>query len=190
VGEYSGALELLPLIAEHPERPRTIGIAGYPEGHPLISDEALDEALRDKSRLADYLTTQMCFDPEALRAWVTRQREIGLSLPVLAGMPGKVARRQLLKMSARIGVGPSVRYLRKQRGLRTLLSRRGTADKLYDSLAPMLDERELGLAGFQYFTFNQLIETWEWHQDKFTSGKPSQTPSARRGYARGWETTA
>ena len=41
LGEYASAAELLPIVAEHPQRPRTIGIAGYPEGHPLISDEEL-----------------------------------------------------------------------------------------------------------------------------------------------------
>src|SRR5204863_7664338 len=108
-----------------------------------------------------------------------------------AGIPGRVARRQLLKISARIGVGPSLRFLRKQQGLRSLLSRKAAADGLYDSLAPMLDEPELRLAGFQYFTFNQLIETWEWHQSKLAAGgKASQASWNRRGYARGRETTA
>ena len=96
------AAELLPLIAEHAQRPRAIGIAGYPESHPLISNDALEAALRDKSRYADYVTMQMCFDPDAVRGWIERQREQELALPVVIGMPGKAKRRQLLKMSARI----------------------------------------------------------------------------------------
>jgi methylenetetrahydrofolate reductase (NADPH) len=166
LGEYSSAGELLPLIAEHRQRPSTIGIAGYPEDHPFISDEALEQALREKSRLADYVTTQMCFDPDALRDWVVRHRELGIDLPVVIGMPGKVKRKRLLTMSTQIGVGPSVRFLRKQRGLLSLLSRRSTADRLYEAFAPMLDEPDLNLAGFNYYTFNQLLETWEWHQKK------------------------
>jgi methylenetetrahydrofolate reductase (NADPH) len=154
VGEYAWAGDLLPLIAEHARRPRRIGIAGYPEGHPLISDERLEEVLREKSRLADYVVTQMCFDPDAVRSWLERHP----GLEVYVGMPGKVAGRQLLKMSARIGVGPSVRYLRKQRGLRRLLSRRSTPDRLYEALAP------LDVAGFQFFAFNELVETWDWWQ--------------------------
>jgi methylenetetrahydrofolate reductase (NADPH) len=72
----------------------------------------------------------------------------------------------MLKMSARIGVGPSIDFLRKQKGLRSLLSRRSTADRLYDGLAPLLDDPDLAVAGFQYFTFNELVQTWEWHQNK------------------------
>src|SRR5262245_58147383 len=44
-GPYSSAGDLLPLIHEHPHRPKTLGIAGYPEGHPLIDSDALDAAL-------------------------------------------------------------------------------------------------------------------------------------------------
>lgn len=174
LGEYSSAVELLPLVAEHSDRPRTIGIAAYPEDHPFISDEDLEEALREKSPFADYVTTQMCFDPDALRGWVTRHREQGMTLPVVIGMPGKVKRTRLLSMSTQIGVGPSVRFLRKQKGLWSLISRRSTADRLYDAFAPMLDEPELDFAGFNYYTFNQLLETWEWHQKKLdASGKSS-----------------
>ena len=166
VGEYSSALDLLPLVVDHPQRPGLIGVAGYPEGHPLISAEELGRVLRDKSRLADYAVTQMCFDPDALRTWIVSEREQGMELPIVIGMPGKVARRKLLTMSARIGVGPSLDFLRKQKGLRRLLSRRSTADRLYDEIAPLLDDPELALAGLQYFTFNELLQTWEWHQKR------------------------
>jgi methylenetetrahydrofolate reductase (NADPH) len=175
VGEYSSAVEVLPLVAEHPERPELIGVAGYPEGHPLISDDELEQALRAKSRLADYVVTQMCFDAETLRAWIERERGQGMDLPVVIGMPGKVTRRKLLRMSARIGVGPSLDFLRKQKGLRALLSRRSTADRLFDGVAPLLDDPLLAVAGFQYFTFNELCQTWQWHQKKALIGVPTMT---------------
>ena len=163
LGEFASAVELLPLVAEHPQRPRTIGVAGYPEGHPLISDEQLARALVQKSAHADYVATQMCFDAQILLGWIADQRRRVLALPVVIGMPGKVARRRLLEMSVRIGVGPSLVFVRKQRGLRSLLSRRPAADRLYKSLAPSLDDPECNVAGFHYFTFNQLVETWEWY---------------------------
>ena len=74
LGDYSSAVDLLPVIAEHPLRPATVGIAGYPEGHPRITDDELEDALREKSGLADYVVTQMCFDPDALRRWVDAAR--------------------------------------------------------------------------------------------------------------------
>jgi methylenetetrahydrofolate reductase (NADH) len=168
VGSYASAGELLEVVAEHPQRPPTIGIAGYPEGHPLIDPATLDQALLDKSRLADYVTTQLCFDPDALRHWVSGQRERRMTLPVLIGMPGKVTAARLLEMSARIGVGPSMAFVRKQRGLRSLLGlfRRSAPDRLYEEMAPSVGDPQLGIAGFHFFTFNQLVATYDWQQAK------------------------
>jgi methylenetetrahydrofolate reductase (NADPH) len=170
VGEYSSAGELLALVADHRDRPELIGVAGYPEGHPLISDDELERALSAKARAADYVVTQMCFDADTLRGWIERERDRGIDLPVVIGMPGKVTRRKLLRMSARIGVGPSLDFLRKQRGLRALLSRRSTADRLFEGVAPLLGDTRLAVAGFQYFTFNELLQTWEWHQSQRRDG--------------------
>jgi methylenetetrahydrofolate reductase (NADPH) len=181
-GEYSSAVALIEIVAEHPHRPRTIGVAGYPEGHPAISDDELAQALAHKSRFADYVATQMCFDDRVLLDWVRRQRANGLTLPVLIGTPGKVSRTKLMELSARIGVGPSLAFLRKQRGLRALLSRGSTADKLYDTLAPALDDPELVLAGFHIFTFNQLLESWRWQhaREEAHPQRTRETPRPQR----------
>jgi methylenetetrahydrofolate reductase (NADPH) len=167
VGPYPSAGDLLPLVHRHEHRPRTIGIAGYPEGHPLIDDATLAGALEQKSALADYVTTQLCFDPDVWVSWVEGIRAQGIELPVLAGMPGMVDRRKLLEISVRVGVGPSLSFLRKQRGLKNLLRLSGrSADRLYDALAPRLGDPELKLEGFHYFTFNRLVETWKWERAK------------------------
>jgi methylenetetrahydrofolate reductase (NADPH) len=193
LGEYRSAVELLPLVAEHPRRPQTIGIAGYPEGHPLIEPATLDQALREKSRLADYVTTQLCFDADTLRRWIAHLRELEVSLPVLIGMPGKVSAARLLEMSARIGVGPSMAFLRKQQGLRSLLGlfRKSAPDRLYDALAPQADDPTLGIAGFHYFTFNQLIATYEWEREKqaSTSGRRTPQQTSPRGHVQPEERT-
>ena len=111
------------------------------------------------------------------------QRELGITLPVYIGMPGKVSRTKLLELSARIGVGPSLDFLRKQRGIRALLSRGSTSDKLYDALAPALDDPRLNLAGFHIFTFNQLTDTFEWERAKEgTNTRHSAQSSAPRLY--------
>jgi methylenetetrahydrofolate reductase (NADPH) len=166
-GPWSSAVDLLPIIDEHPQRPAEIGIAGYPEGHPLIDSETLADTLEQKSGHADYITTQLCFDAKAVLAWIGEIRKRGVTLPVLVGLPGVVGRRRLLEMSMRIGVGPSLAFLRKQRGLRNLLGpSRVTPDDVHDGIAPHLCDRELNIAGFHYYTFNQLIDTWNWEREK------------------------
>jgi methylenetetrahydrofolate reductase (NADPH) len=166
-GPYASAGELLADVHEHPNRPRSIGIAGYPEGHPLIDAATLAATLKEKSAHADYVTTQLCFDPAVLLAWIEETRGAGIDLPVVAGVPGIVDRRKLLEISARVGVGPSLSFLRKQGGLRNLLRLSGSsADRLYDALAPHVGDGRLNLAGFHYFTFNRLVETWTWEHGK------------------------
>jgi methylenetetrahydrofolate reductase (NADPH) len=166
-GPWSSAVELLPVIDRHPRRPTAIGVAGYPEGHPLIDPVTLADVLERKSALADYATTQLCFDPEAVLAWIRGTRDRGVRLPLLVGLPGVVDRRRLLEMSLRIGVGPSLAFLRKQRGLRKLLgASKVTPDRVHDGLAPYLGDRDLNIVGFHYYTFNQLGETWRWERER------------------------
>jgi methylenetetrahydrofolate reductase (NADPH) len=170
-GPYASAGDVLPLIVEHPRRPATIGIAGYPEGHPLVDDATLARVLAEKSSAADYIATQLCYDPNVLLRWVRSIREAGVALPVHVSVPGMVDRRRLLEISARVGVGPSLRYLRKQGGVRNLFRlSKSSADRLYDALAPRLDDPELGLAGFHYVTFNRLLATWRWEQARQRGG--------------------
>jgi methylenetetrahydrofolate reductase (NADH) len=179
-GPYSSAVDLLPVICDHPQRPREIGIAGYPEGHPLVDPARLAEALDRKSALADYIITQLCFDAEAVLAWVRETRDRGVELPVLVGVPGVVDRRRLLEISMRIGVGPSLAFLRKQRGLRKLLRpARVTPDEIYDALAPWLDDRELNIAGLHYYTFDQLLETWRWERQRTERSALSEEVATR-----------
>jgi methylenetetrahydrofolate reductase (NADPH) len=169
-GPYASAVELVPLIHEHAHRPRTLGITGYPEGHPLIDDAELDAALAEKTPYADYVTTQLCFDPAAILRWLDRTE-----LPVVVGMPGLVDRKKLMEISMRVGVGPSLRYLRKQGGIRNLLRLSGaSADSLYDALTPHGDR----IAGFHYFTFNRLLDTWRWEREKHPT-RTTITPEPR-----------
>jgi methylenetetrahydrofolate reductase (NADPH) len=178
-GPYASAVELLPIVHQHPQRPRTLGIGGYPEGHPLIDPVTLADALKQKSPLADYIATQLCFDAKALLGWVRTIRESGIELPVLVGLPGAVDRRRLLEVSMRVGVGPSLRYLRKQR-LRNVFRLSGSSvDRLYDAIEPYLADRELNLAGFHYFTFNRLLETWRWQRAKHDTEGGVKTHAVR-----------
>ena len=74
----------------------------------------------------------------------------------------------------RVGVGPSLRFLRKQRGLRNLLRLSGaSAERLHDALAGHAE-----IAGFHYFTFNRLLDTWSWATDIDPQGGHRMTPKS------------
>jgi len=158
-GPYASALDLIEDLRGHPHAPRTIGVGAYPEGHPLIDAPTLAAALRCKACHADYMVTQLCFDPGGLLRWLERTRDDGVDLPLYVGAPGAVDRRKLLEISVRVGVGASVSFVRKQRGLRRLVSRPLAAtERLAAAISPHIGG-DLGVAGFHFFTFNRLAET-------------------------------
>lgn len=162
-GAYPSALRLLADLRATPGCPVRLGIAGYPEGHPSISEAELLSAVKAKAELASYVVTQMCFDARAITSWVARLHEAGVELPVLLGAPGAVARRKLIEMSARIGVGTSARFLTKNvRSVGKLLVHR-TFDP-GDLLAGVAADAGLASAvtGVHLFTFNQVSETSSW----------------------------
>lgn len=165
-GPFDSAVALLPAIHAHPLGPKRIGIGAYPEGHPLIDPDTLRAALGAKSDLADYVVTQMCFDPDVLVDWIREARADGLTLPIYLGVPGAVDRRKLLEISMKVGVGQSVSFLRKQRGLRRLFtSPMAATSKLYTLLAPRIGDPALGIAGFHWYTFNRLADTIAWEHE-------------------------
>jgi methylenetetrahydrofolate reductase (NADPH) len=165
LGPFESAVALLPILHEHALRPKRIGVGAYPEGHPLIGPAALDEALGMKNQLADYVVTQMCFDPDVLVTWLIDARTSGLILPAYVGIPGAVDRRKLIEVSMRVGVGQSISFLRKQRGLRSLLGNpREAMNVLYDALAPRIGEPDTGIAGFHWYCFNRAHDTIAWEK--------------------------
>jgi methylenetetrahydrofolate reductase (NADPH) len=164
-GELHDGLALLRGMAELDHPFTSIGVAGYPEGHPAIPDERLTAALLEKQEFATTVTTQMTFDGEAIDAWIRRVRAAGVTLPVVVGVTGAVKLRRLARVASRIGVGGSLRYLRKNRQLfHLLLHRTYTADRLLHSLGPALSDPVADIRGLHVFTFNQVEETVAWQR--------------------------
>jgi methylenetetrahydrofolate reductase (NADPH) len=167
-GPYQDAGDLLDELAGLTHPFTRIGIGGYPEGHPLIADDKLLEALRRKQPHADQIVTQLCFDAGALLDWVRAIRAEGIDLPVVVGLPGVVERRKLAEISLKTGVSASLRYLRKHGRQLVALSRSRRYDPtpLLRSIAEGLDQgadgADLGIRGTHLFTFNQVEPTHTW----------------------------
>ncbi len=83
-------------------------------------------------------------------------------------MPGIVDRSGCSRSRSRSESARPCGILRKQRGLRRFFRLSGSADALYDALAPHNDV----IDGFHYFTFNRLLDTWNWERGKRTSMAP------------------
>lgn len=167
-GGYHDAVEFLADVLECDHGLSTIGVTAYPDGHAFISDEALRTALHDKQRLLaeagvdGYCSTQMCFDPATIAAWMRAERAAGMTLPIHLGLSGVVDRTKLLTMGARLGIGQSLSYLRKNRKAITSMMTTASYDP-NDLLVPLSTELlQLDVQGLHVFTFNQVAATDEW----------------------------
>ena len=165
VGEYTSALDVLPTIAQSDHGLR-IGIAGYPETHPLIDDDVVVQAMWDKRPYASYVVSQMCFDAHSLLSWVRRLRDRGMDLPVLVGIPGPASAGKLLQVGTQIGVGESTRVLRKHRGgLRHLASPvPWRPNQLLQDLSAAFADPDYALHGVHVYTFNDVAAAGRWWQ--------------------------
>src|SRR6476661_9458382 len=147
VGDYPDAFSLLEDLATL-ERPFShIGITGYPETHPKITDDLTVQAMWDKRRHATHVVSNLTFDAGAIKAWVGRMRARGITMPLLLGMPGPVDRTKLLTMATKIGVGESTRFLAKHKGTFARLAAPGgfTGERFLQKCAAQLTDPESGL---------------------------------------------
>lgn len=167
-GRFEGAADLLRAMARLEPSLREIGITGYPESHPLIDDETTIRAMFEKAEHATYITSQICFDPRVTAQWIENVWARGTRLPIYIGVPGVVHLTKLLRVSARIGLGDSVRFLRKQgaRMRHLLRPTTYTPDELLHGLAPLLSDPAGKVAGVHVFTFNELEATERWRQER------------------------
>ena len=171
VGDFADSIQLLGAIQRLRESGTgrclsSVGIAGYPEGHPLVPDAELARALLAKQPLSDYAVTQMCFDAAAVNRWIGRSRERGVRLAVHAGVAGPVDGPRLLRVAGRIGVGASTRFLRKHRGGATLLRPGGyRPDRLLEELTANGVPENHRIAGLHIYTLGDVAATERWRRE-------------------------
>ena len=180
-GDFSDAVALLAAMRRlwqtgPTPAPDRVGIAGYPEGHPLIPDAELIPALLSKESLgATYLVTQMCFKADRISAWIARARRAGVRSSVHVGVAGVVDRQKLLGVARRIGVGPSTRFLHKHRhGLARMGMPGGySPDRLLQALAGQFEADVEAVAGLHIYTLGSLAATERWRRrtlDRLVAG--------------------
>lgn len=153
-GVYDSALPVLEDIAQYSSGMMRAGVAGYPEGHPLVSPVDLLDGLLAKQHLASHVVTQMCFSAGRIHDFAALLRREGVHLPVWAGVAGFVPRTKLVALSTQIGVGSSLKFLSRKGPLaRKLLS----GDRYSpDSLIAGLESQPGHLAGIHLYSFNSL----------------------------------
>ncbi|MDN4476308.1 methylenetetrahydrofolate reductase [Demequina sp. SYSU T00192] len=170
-GPYSDALSIIGSGILPEFGVREVGIGGYPEGHPDISDAALWAALADKSAsivdqgLDGTIITQFSFDTDAVLAWAERVRGLGIELPIRVGVPGPAGIKRLLGFARRCGVGSSTTLARKYGFSVTNLVGTAGPDRFVEDLASSIDPGRHGDIRVHFFTFGGLDATAGWVQN-------------------------
>ena len=167
-GKFAGASELLAAMEELGHGLDEIGITGYPESHPFISDADTIRAMYEKEPYATYIVSQICFDAEVIAAWARRVRQRGVDLPIYVGLPGAVSRQKLLRISRGVGLGESARFLKKYGNwfVRFFLPGGYSPDRLIEGLTPSFTDPESKVRGFHVYTFNEVAKTEAWRREK------------------------
>jgi len=145
-----------------------VGIAGHPEGHPRVSTDVLDRALRAKIDAAEQsglradIVTQFSFDGETIIAWVRRLRAYGIENPVRIGLAGPTNLTTLLRYAQRCGVKASAGALARHAGLMKHLFGVSAPDGLVRSLADAAAHGALGEVAGHFFSFGGIGATARW----------------------------
>ena len=145
---------------------RAIGIAGYPEGHPKIGNDALFKALAEKiaaaeaTGLAVEIVTQFCFDARAILDYVARLRGFGFEQPLRIGLVGPTSISALLRYAARCGVRASAQALAHRSGMLRQVFALTVPDDLIRTLADAAPSH----VSVHFFSFGGVGATARWAQ--------------------------
>jgi methylenetetrahydrofolate reductase (NADPH) len=144
---------------------REIGIAGYPEGHPRIAREVLEQAMRRKLALAReqsigvYALTQFSFSPSRVVEYCALVGRAHPGLPVYVGIAGPTDPVALARYAQRCGVSVSLRALR---GLGTGIAQLiGNTDPR-DQLAAVARYNLGNVVGVHLYSFGGAVRTAAW----------------------------
>jgi methylenetetrahydrofolate reductase (NADPH) len=167
---------------------KEVSIAGYPEGHPDISDEVLWRALEDKSLslvqqgLDATILTQFAFDTDPVLAWIDAVRRRGITSTIRIGTPGPAGIKRLLGFARRFGIGANAMIVKKYGFSLTNLMGTAGPDKFVTDLSAMLAESAAtapestttgpaaegpaqGAVKLHFYTFGGLLATADWARE-------------------------
>jgi len=167
-GEFESALQILERGFIEKHGIRKIGVAGHPEGHKQVSDEALKDAVVRKNAYAQKtgadvrLVTQFSFVAEPVIAWDKAIAPVN-TLPIFIGLPGLAKASTLLKYALDCGVGPSLAAFSKHATQLSKLLTVSAPDEQLVALAKYRTENpHTRIQGLHFFPFGGLKRTTDW----------------------------
>jgi methylenetetrahydrofolate reductase (NADPH) len=169
-GPFNDSLEVLEsgLLAD--SGIREIGVAGYPEGHPRISN--LSEAFERKRRLAReqglglYVVTQFSFAPNRVVEYCAGLARSAPEVSIYAGIAGPTDPVALARYAQRCGVSVSLRALRTLgTGIARLVTNADPREHLIALARYSLSREPSNLVGVHLYSFGGAVRTAAWMRE-------------------------
>ncbi|XP_054730826.1 5,10-methylenetetrahydrofolate reductase [Anastrepha obliqua] len=137
----------------------SIGVAGYPEGHPESKSMEEDmQYLKEKVDAgADFIITQICFSPESIVRFVQNCRANGITVPIIIGIvvPDNMRILQFI-MNIVKAVIPAEQLSKYKELENNPKAFRAFAVENAVRTVRVILESDLNIYGFQFFTMNRL----------------------------------
>ena len=176
-GPYASSAALLRSGLLRDAGVREIGIAAYPEGHPRITLQQLQDAFDDKVALARaqglgvYAVTQFSFAPGRIVALCAELAQRAPDVPVYVGMPGPSDPVALLRYAQRCGVSASRRALQTLgSGIAKLVAHTDPGEQIA-AVAHYCDTHpDSNVVGVHLFSFGGALRTARWVADRVAVG--------------------
>ncbi|MEM6432724.1 MAG: metFprotein [Cyanobacteria bacterium P01_D01_bin.115] len=137
-----------------------VGVAGHPEGMPVLSEQECDRFLALKNHYARdtgtemFVMTQWSLDVATIHRWLDRIAAFN-TLPIYLGIPGPTSPATLLKFAHICGVKTSLLGLRHQSGRLGKLLTVQSPDYLVEGLAERIQH-------FHIYTFGGVRRSADW----------------------------
>ncbi len=167
-GPYEDALSLIRSGMLNDLGLESVGVSGYPEGHPDIAEAALWQAMFDKrDALAELgismtILTQFGFDADPIVDWVERVRGHGIDALIRLGVPGPAGVKTLLRFAARCGVGASAKVMSRYGLSLTQLMGSAGPDRLIEDLVARVEPARHGPLSLHFYPFGGIVKTANW----------------------------
>jgi methylenetetrahydrofolate reductase (NADPH) len=143
-----------------------VGISGYPDGHPKLSEGILDRAMRAKLVSAQerglkvHIVSQFCFDADRIAAWLRSLRASGILVPVQIGIVGPTSIKGLSRFALRCGVRTS--FTAMLTGKATQLLGQAAPDDIIERLGAARDASAWEGVSAHLYSFGGLVRTARW----------------------------
>jgi methylenetetrahydrofolate reductase (NADPH) len=155
---------------------REIGVSGYPEGHPRIPPNALENAFNRKRRMAReqglglYVVTQFSFSPARMVEFCSHLARVAPEISVYVGVAGPTDPVALARYAQRCGVSVSLRAFRNLGlGIAKLVTHTDPREHLVALARYARSRHPSNLVGVHLYSFGGALRTATWMRELISS---------------------